>query len=327
MVKVSVLIPVYGVGKFIERCARSLFNQTFQEVEYIFVNDATKDNSIDVLEKVIKEFPGKALYIHILHHPENRGSAAARNTALAISQGKYIITVDGDDYVEPEMIEDMYRVAQKNKADIVGTDYFVNYKKRQLYRIQYTPSTGIECLDKLLTGELHASTSNKLIRKELFIKNNIRYVEGLNLGEDMSVLFRVCYYAGTVCYLPKAYLHYVQYNVNSYTHSFTERSENNILQLVEMVENFFNDKQIKDVSLQRALMFYKLSAKVNLLVGTTKKRRKQYFHLYPEAVPYIKEHPVLPWYYKWLLRMASARFYRGLYWGIDFILFAKWFKA
>ena len=78
MPKVSVVIPVYGVEKYIERCARSLFEQTLDDIEYIFVNDCTKDRSIDILNEVINDYPARKQQVRIVHHEENKGSALAR---------------------------------------------------------------------------------------------------------------------------------------------------------------------------------------------------------------------------------------------------------
>ena len=90
--RVSVCIPVYGVEKYIERCARSLFEQTMTDgIEFIFVNDCTKDNSIEILEKVLEEYPHRKEQVKIIHHEKNRGLVAARNTGLEHATGDYII--------------------------------------------------------------------------------------------------------------------------------------------------------------------------------------------------------------------------------------------
>ena len=99
--KVSVIIPIYKVEKFIERCVCSLMEQTLQEVEYIFVDDATPDKSIEVLERCLTLYPNRKSVI--LHHAQNQGLPAARNTGLQVASGKYIFHCDSDDYVEQDM--------------------------------------------------------------------------------------------------------------------------------------------------------------------------------------------------------------------------------
>lgn len=105
---VSVIIPVYNVGKFIERCARSLMEQTMDNVEYIFVDDASPDNSIQILQKVLADYPNRRDNVRILTHAENKGLPAARNTGLAVATGEYIFHCDSDDFVEPDMLEQLY---------------------------------------------------------------------------------------------------------------------------------------------------------------------------------------------------------------------------
>ena len=105
---ISVIIPIYGVEKYIDRCAESLFKQTMTDnVEFIFVNDATKDNSIGVLLDVISKYPQLKSQIRIINHNKNKGLPSARNTGLAVARGEYIVHIDGDDYIEPTMMEDL----------------------------------------------------------------------------------------------------------------------------------------------------------------------------------------------------------------------------
>jgi glycosyltransferase involved in cell wall biosynthesis len=124
MPKVSIVVPIYGVEKYIERCARSLFEQTFDDIEYIFVNDSTKDASIEVLQTVIEEYPHRKNQIKILHHPENRGLPQARKTGILAAKGDYIINFDSDDWVEHTIIEVVYTKASQDKADIVVCDIY-----------------------------------------------------------------------------------------------------------------------------------------------------------------------------------------------------------
>lgn len=91
MYKISIIVPVYGVEKYIERCARSLFEQTLREIEYIFVNDGTKDRSIDVLKSVLKDYPDRISHVKILEHEINRGLPKARQTGISASTGDYLI--------------------------------------------------------------------------------------------------------------------------------------------------------------------------------------------------------------------------------------------
>ena len=97
--KVSVIVPIYKVERFIARCVTSLMKQTLQDVEYIFVDDATPDQSLSILQEVLVAYPERKKYVKILHHKDNQGLPAARNTGLEVSEGEYIFHCDSDDYV------------------------------------------------------------------------------------------------------------------------------------------------------------------------------------------------------------------------------------
>ena len=118
-IKVSVCIPVYGVEKYIEKCARTLFEQTLQEIEYIFVDDCTQDRSMEILQKVLEEYPHRKAQVKIIHHEKNGGLVAARNTALKHVSGEYVIHCDPDDWVELDLYEIMYHEAVAQGADMV----------------------------------------------------------------------------------------------------------------------------------------------------------------------------------------------------------------
>ena len=115
--KVSIIVPVYGAEKYIARCAKSLFNQTYSNVEYVLVNDFTLDKSIDVLRNVIKEFTYREQQIKIIEHSQNGGSASARNTGLHNATGDYLMWVDADDFLDNDAIQKC--VDQIGDADII----------------------------------------------------------------------------------------------------------------------------------------------------------------------------------------------------------------
>ena len=202
-------------------------------------------------------------------------------------------------------MEELYNKAVNEMADIVVSDYWVDFKDKSVYKKQKAPATGLECLKALLRGDLHASTSNKLVARKLFVDNNISHFEGLNLGEDMSILFRLFYYANKVSYLPHAYLHYVQYNASSYTSKISEKSRENIIKLIEIIEIFFQTNKIQDKDLWQDFDYYKLSVKSILLISCEKEERKKYWDIYNDSVPYLYQHPTMPMHYKWIVLLAS----------------------
>ena len=122
MIRVSVIIPVYNIRNFVGDCIRSLLSQTMQQgVEYIIVDDASVDGSFDIVMDLVKDNP----HFKVVRHERNLGLPAARNTGLGMASGEYIIHCDGDDFMEPEMVEKLYECAVHNKADMVWCDWYL----------------------------------------------------------------------------------------------------------------------------------------------------------------------------------------------------------
>ena len=253
---VSVLVPVYGVEKYIERFVRSIFEQTYENLEIIFVNDCTPDASIDVLRRVLKEYPSRISQTRIIDHNVNKGLAAARKTALMASTGYYIQNYDSDDYVEKDMIEKMVQSAQD--ADITICDYSIIYDNGISKKINVNPPIdNIVCIQKLLSGDVHASVCNKLIRRSLYINNNIFPIEGLNMCEDLSVMFRLMYYAEKVAYIPKSLYNYVQGRAGSYTSSTMNLAQQkDAIALINLFEDFFRGKNVTS-EIYKEIRYYK----------------------------------------------------------------------
>ena len=129
---VSICVPIYGVEKYIERCAISLFEQTYKNIEYIFVNDCTQDNSIDVLKSIIEKYPVRKNCVRIINHERNKGLGAARNTAITNATGMFIMHVDSDDYVEKDIVERLVKKQNENNSDIVTCGYILYTSNPQL---------------------------------------------------------------------------------------------------------------------------------------------------------------------------------------------------
>ena len=115
--KVSILVPIYNVELYIKRCIISLFEQTYNDIEFIFVNDCTKDKSIEILNSTLQQYPQRWEQVKIISHKTNKGLAAARTTALQNATGDYVMHVDSDDFLNLDAVEkcvEFYRYFLKN---------------------------------------------------------------------------------------------------------------------------------------------------------------------------------------------------------------------
>ena len=144
-VSVTVIIPIYKVALYIARCAESLFNQSMRDgVEFIFVDDATPDNSINILRHCLEQHPERKEQITILKHERNMGLPAARNTGIREAVGDFIFHCDSDDFLDRTALEDMYNAANQSDSDIVWCDWYLSFKQNERYMKQPSYSTPME---------------------------------------------------------------------------------------------------------------------------------------------------------------------------------------
>lgn len=240
--KVSICVPIYGVAKYIGRCAQSLFNQTYNNIEFVFVDDCTKDNSIDVLKQVASQFSDKNLDIKLLRHEMNRGLAAARNTGVANATGDFILNVDSDDWLDIKAVETLIEVQRQSNADIVSFNaiaYYPNYREAITHPHYSSPK---EMCIKLLEGGAPQFIWCRMIRRNLYTDNKIHACEGVNMGEDAQVIPLLAYYAKSVAVCDLLLYHYECRNTNSYTKSFSEDKYIQRKRTMEIRNNFFKDK-------------------------------------------------------------------------------------
>lgn len=282
--KVSVIVPVYKVEKFIKRCASSLFAQTLQDVEFIFVDDASPDNSIPLLQDCLRNYPQRERQTKILAHKANKGLPAARNTGLAAARGEYIFHCDSDDFVEPDMLEQLYNAAIRKDADIVWCDWYLSFEHTERYMRQPCYNTPTEALKAMLAGTMKFNVWNKLVRSRLYKDNGIMFPEGYDMGEDMTMI-RLFMYAGSVVYLPRAFYHYVKTNPEAYSRAYSQKHLESVMHNISIVEEAVHRQFGHALDLEIGCM--KLEAKFTLLMSNSCDMYRLWLHTYPEANKYI----------------------------------------
>lgn len=284
-IKLSLIIPVYGVAMFAERCARSLMSQTLRDgVEFIFVDDCTPDDSIAIIERVVAEYPERKGQVTILHHKENKGLPAARNTGLATAKGKYIYHFDGDDFAEPKLLEQMLRTAEENDADYVWADWFLTYEHSDRKMSQPTFSTPEDALRGMLTGRMKYNVWNKIVKRNLYTDNNIWFPAGYGMGEDMTMI-RLLACAKTVAHCPYAGYHYVRTNSEAMTSNVNDKSYTEITHNVAITISFLKNKIKSDIA--PVASAFCLHTKFPLLISSDKNDYLRWKTLWPESNAYI----------------------------------------
>ena len=282
---VSVIIPVYKVEAYVERCARSLMEQTFPDIEFIFVDDGSPDGSMDIIRRVCAAYQRN---VRILVHPENKGLPAARNTGLKESTGEWILHVDSDDWLEPTMVERLYDAAVKAGADLAYCDYYLDFgaSRRRLDNPSF--QDGITLVrEGYFGGTAKFNVWNKLVRARLF--DGIPFPEGHAMGEDMT-LIPVTAKAGRVVRVPEALYHYFKSNPEAYSNAFSEKNLEDVLFNVNRTLELIPG----DAFSERDIAFFKLNVKLPFLMSGSKEQFRLWQEWFPEANRYIRENPFLP---------------------------------
>lgn len=183
--KVSVIIPVYGVEKYIEKCAKSLFEQTLDDIEYIFINDCTPDASIRLLKNVLEDYPERKGLVRIIDMVHNSGQAAARNKGLELVSGEYVIHCDSDDYIDNDMYRAMWQTAIDTSSDMVlcGIDEYTPYGKH-ICHTDFDEHTDL--LGHILSTQWGGSLCNKLVKSSI-VKNKSIVLPDNNFWEDLAL--------------------------------------------------------------------------------------------------------------------------------------------
>lgn len=190
---VSVIIPVYGVEKYIEQCCESLFSQSYPNIEFIFVNDCTKDRSIELIKECIQRYPKRKDSVLIIDHETNKGLPQARATGVRYAHGDFIAHCDSDDYVDTCIYESLVNEALSSKADIVICDYYLK-TETSLDVCKCNETIDLNTvINLLLQRKEPGSLCNKLYKRSLY--NNSLVTPISFMSEDMTLnvqLFRYC---------------------------------------------------------------------------------------------------------------------------------------
>lgn len=225
MPKLSVIIPVYGVEKYIKRCAESLFVQTLTDIEFIFVDDCTPDRSIEVLREVMKKrcsrFAEMNWSVRIEKMPQNSGQAAVRHYGIGLATGDYLIHCDSDDWLEPEAYQHMYNKAIEGDCDMVFCDYYksTNTEKTPCSRLGDVALEKEAILRAMLCDLLPShGIWSVMCRRKLY--DGITYPSG-SMAEDWCIIFQILFLSnGRLGYVRQPLYNYY---INTESISFNPR--------------------------------------------------------------------------------------------------------
>lgn len=200
MPKVSVIVPIYNVEKYLEKCINSLLSQTLEDIQIILVNDGSKDNSGNIAREYEKNNKNRIIYVE----KENGGLSDARNYGLKYATGDFIAFLDSDDYIEKNAYEEMYDKAIEENADYVECDFIWEFPNKIRVDKQYPYKNKKEML-----SFVRVVAWNKLIKSQLITDNNLEFPKGLRY-EDVEFTYKLIPFVNKFAYVDKPFIHYVQ---------------------------------------------------------------------------------------------------------------------
>ena len=269
--KISIIIPIYNVEKYLKRCIDSIVNQTYKNTEIILVNDGSPDNC----GKICDAYAKNDSRIKVIHK-ENGGLSSARNAALDIASGEYIMFVDSDDWIYENSLEQLNEYIDMD-YDIINFKFsFVKENSKELIETHNGIKDSYECdlityIDKLFSGELNFFIWNKLYKKSLF--DEVRFPEGRNY-EDLATIYKLYFNAKSIIVTDYTLYYYWLGNSNSITSNSTVKNMTDyLLSTKEIYEVNKNYLQINKIDFSNVDTWYKMMI-IQLLINYTKSTYK-----------------------------------------------------
>ena len=283
--KVSIIIPVYNAEKFLDKCIESLQNQTYKNLEFVFVDDGSKDNSVNILKKYAK----KDKRIKIIKQ-KNAGPGPARNNGMKQSTGDYLTFVDSDDTIDSDYIEQLMTHIKDNDMILCG---FQRVDSNGKVVGKKVPS------EKLIDCFRLPATLCKLYRSSIIKENNIEFPPG-KVGEDL--IFASKFYSKankmtSINYIGYNYL----VNTSSITQNIDDSLTNKLVRVVKEIDECYNLDKYGDLS----LYFYLKTLIINLLIYPKKRSFDDYYQTYQESFKWLENK------YKELNRKIKLKWYHG----------------
>lgn len=237
MIKVSVIVPVYNVEKYLAKCLDTVCNQTFSDYEVVIINDGSPDNSEKIINDYIKKYNNIKYY-----KKKNGGLSDARNYGISKSNGKYLMFIDSDDYVSNDMVEKLYNKIEEEKADMALCNYILIKPDKSEYKnYNYNPgTTNIYKNKKILLNKQTAC--NKIYKKELF--NDLLFDKG-KYYEDLRIMIKLYSKCNRIAFIDDFCYYYVERN-NSIMHDCDVEKNFEIVDAINSIMNYYKNEKIYD---------------------------------------------------------------------------------
>lgn len=239
-IELSVIVPVYNVEDYIEKCINSLQKQIFKNFEVLVIDDESQDKSIEIVQNLTvndKRFK--------IISQKNKGLGGARNTGIENATGKYLFFLDSDDYIEEKTFQVLVGYMNNNNVDIAVYDYFrvdENGKKLDSPKFGKCILDREDAFGKILSLKTSPQAWNKLYKKVLFVDNNIRYPEKF-LHEDIATTYKLFWRSNKIGYIGEGFYYWV-IRGSSITQKITHKHINDVVKTLLIKKEFLNENYI-----------------------------------------------------------------------------------
>lgn len=281
-IKVSILVPFYKVEKYVGRCVESLFTQTYQNIEYVFVNDCTPDKSMEVINEKIEKY-GMTSKCKMIVHEQNLGISASRNDCLDNMTGDYFLFIDSDDYIDKDMVELLVEAAIKENADISGCGYIEEYADHSVEHPQKYTNDHDEMMRAITLLTIKGVMWKLLVRSTIVTehRDEVRFIPDRNMVDDYLFCCQIFYYAQRFAGVDRCMYHWIQYNPNNYTHTTIFAVESQAA-AIRKTEEFYREKGVYEV-VKDELLKRKFISKLPLLLDKQCRDVSRWNRLFPES--------------------------------------------
>ena len=283
--QISIIIPVYNTEAYLARCVRSVLAQSFSDFEIILINDG----STDLSGEICNDFAFIDTRVRV-YHKENEGVSSARNMGLDHALGDWIIFLDSDDWIDENMLNDMYNEAYSQSADIVYSDIKVfNKDNINVIHIAKYNQCKVELLNNFISSTF-STVVGMLVKKNLYLANNIHFPNGVAYCEDFYVAVRLMLFSTKIVYVSTPYYCYNRQNELSASVSYLPKHYSSVQWVYADTIDFFKNENQYD-KYAKTLSWRLLNSEQDLVLDKTTYDKFRLNH--PDCHKYIWSCPYL----------------------------------
>lgn len=250
-VKVSIIVPIYNAERYLKKCAECLLEQTLNDIEILFIEDCTLDESINVIERIVELYPSRKEQVKIIHNEDNQGPLLSRINGLLQANGEYVAFVDSDDWVDTIAFDELYEEAIQKNAECLIYGYQRHFTDRvELCERIFPEKNGVAFLSNIykhpfeffMWGVLLKNNESLKLLTEKYHKMPIW--KGIRMWEDVAFMFPYYYQNNNICYSKKCYYHYNKTNESSAINTFNIKKVYDALMVIDFLKKIFKDESL-----------------------------------------------------------------------------------